>query len=87
MCLESTIERRIPEDHALIPWLLEHTCLIPNACVKDPDGLTAWYRVRGRNFHRQMAGFSEQVFYKLPGKGPLSKPDGNMGTRWELEHT
>jgi len=29
-----------------------------------------------------MAGFDEQVLYKLPGKGPLSKPDGNMGTTW-----
>ena len=29
-----------------------------------------------------MLGFSEQVLYKLPPKGPFSKPDGNMGTRW-----
>ena len=24
--------------------------------------------------------FAEQVLYKLPTKGPLSRPDGNMGT-------
>ena len=30
-----------------------------------------------------MANFGEQVLYKLPSKGPLSDPDGNMGTRWK----
>ena len=83
LCLESRIERRIPESHALISWLLQHTCLVLNACVKGPDGLTAWNRVRGRNFHAPMANFGEQVLYKLPSKGPLSDPDGNMGTRWK----
>ena len=46
LCLESKIERRVPESHAIVPWLLEHTCLILNATVEGPDGLTAWFRVR-----------------------------------------
>ena len=29
-----------------------------------------------------MLGFGEQVLYKLPSKGPMSNPDGNMGTKW-----
>ena len=29
-----------------------------------------------------MVSFAEQVLYKLPKKGPLSRPDGNMGTGW-----
>ena len=41
LCLESSIGKRIPEDHALIPWLLIHTCLLLNAAVKGTDGLTA----------------------------------------------
>ena len=82
LCFESRIERRVPDDHAIVPWLLVHTCLILNATVKGPDGLTAWFRVRGRQFHHPMASFAEQVLYKLPTKGPLSRPDGNMGTRW-----
>ena len=77
------IERRIAEDHALIPWLLDNTCLILNACVEGLEGLTSWCRVRGRNSHGQMAGSGEQVFYKLPGKGLLSKPEGNLGPKWE----
>ena len=29
-----------------------------------------------------MLGFGEEVLYMLPSKGPMSKPDGNMGTIW-----
>ena len=82
LCFESRIERRVPESHAIVPWLLLHTCLILHATVKGPDGLTAWFRVRGRHFHYPMVSFAEQVLYKLPTKGPLSRPDGNMGTGW-----
>ena len=82
LCLESRIERRVPEGHAIVPWLLVHTCLILNSTIKGPDGFTAWSRVRGRQFHHPMMNFAEQVLYKLPTKGPLSRPDGNMGTKW-----
>ena len=82
LCVEARIDRYVPIDHALIPWMLEHACLILNTTAVGPDGLTAWARTRGRKFNQRMLGFSEQVLYKLPTKGPLSKPDGNMGTQW-----
>ena len=53
-----------------------------NARARGPDGLTAWERVKGRAFNQLVLGFAECVLYKLPTKGPRSKPDGNMGTRW-----
>ena len=30
LCLEARIGRTIPVDHAVIPWLLEHACLLIN---------------------------------------------------------
>ena len=82
LCLEASLAFYIPVDHALIPWLLEHTCLILNTTAVGPDGRTARTRVRGRKFSQRLLKFGEQVLYKLPVKGPLSAPDGNMGTRW-----
>ena len=38
--------------------------------------------MRGRAFNQRILGFGETVLYKLPGKGPLHQPDGNMGTQW-----
>ena len=82
VCLEARLEKYIPVNHAVVPWLLMHTCLLLNAAVRGPDGLTAWTRCRGRSFNQKLLNFGEKVLYKLPTKGPLSAPDGNMGTRW-----
>ena len=82
LCLEARIERYVPVSHALIPWLLEHTCTILNARSRGEDGFTPWFRIKGRNFAQYILGFGEKVLYKLPTKGPLHDPDGNMGTRW-----
>ena len=82
LCLEARIGKYAPVGHALVPWLLQHTCLVLNARVRGTDGLTSWARVRGRSFNQRMLGFGELVLYKLPSKGPKSNPDGNMGTRW-----
>ena len=77
------IGRVVPNDHAIVPWLLEHTALL--LCIQSrlPDGLTPWARARGRSFAQKIVGFGERIQYKLPSKGPLSRPDGNMGARWQ----
>ena len=82
LCLEARIGKYVPVEHALVPWLLEHTCLLLNVRVKGPDGLTPWARVKGRAFNQRLLGYGERILYKLPVKGPSSQPDGNMGTRW-----
>ena len=72
LCLESHIGRFIQTDHAIVPWLLEHTCLILNVRSRGTDGITPWERVKGRPFGQQVVGFGEVVLYKLPTKGPRS---------------
>ena len=82
LCVEARLDRYVPVSHALIPWLLQHTCLILNVRSRGDDGLTAWERARGRPFNQRLVGFVEKVMYKLPSKGPQSQPDGNMGALW-----
>ena len=82
LCLESRIGKRIPINHAIVPWLLEYTAMLINVRYVGSDGKTAWSRARGRSFGQNMLNFGEQVFYRLPSKGPLHDPDGNMGARW-----
>jgi len=64
LCLEARIEKYVPVTHAVIPWLLEHTCLLLNARVKGVDGLTPWSRVRGRAFNQRLLCFGERILYK-----------------------
>jgi hypothetical protein len=80
LCLEARLNRRIPVDHAVIPWLLEHACLLINVKTRGADGHTGWARARGRNFAQKLLGFGEQVLYKLPVKGPQAP--ANMDAKW-----
>jgi len=82
LCLEARLGKFIPIGHALMPWLLQHTCFLMNIAKRGQDGLTAWARARGRAFRQKILGIGETVMYKLPTKGPRSQPDGNMGTKW-----
>ena len=79
LCLEERIRKYIPVDHAVVPWMIDHVCLLVNVVVRGSDGLTAWQRVRGRPFSQQLVGFGESVLYRYPGKGPQHQPDGNTG--------
>ena len=60
LCLESRVQRKIPVGHALVPWLLEHACLVLNTTSVGPDGQTAWQRVRGRPFTQRLIAFGEK---------------------------
>ncbi len=82
LCMEARLDKYVPINHALIPWLLQHTCLVLNVRCRGTDGLSAWMRARGRPFNQRLVGFAEKVLYKLPSKGPHSQPDGNMGALW-----
>ena len=81
--LEASIGKRIPVDHAIIPWLLEHTALLLSVRTRLPNGLTPWGMLRGRPFGQTIIGFGESALWKLPTKGPASQPDGTMGARWD----
>ena len=52
-----------------------------NAKSRGSDGMTPWGRVKGRAFNQMLLSFGECILYKLPVKGPMSQPDGNMGAR------
>ncbi len=79
LCLEQRLDRFIPIDHPVIAWMMEHTCLLINVLAQGEDGLTAWARVRGRQFGQQLVGFGESVLYRYPAKGPHHNPHGNIG--------
>ena len=77
--LEAKINKHIPIGYEIVPWLMEHTALLLNVESRGQDGSTAWARVRGRPFLQKLLCYAGQGLYKLPSKGLLSQPDGNMG--------
>ena len=82
LCLEARIGKVIPTNHALVPWLLEYAALLLAVRCVGSGGKTDCCRARGRNFGCSGLNFAELVLYKLPAKGPMHDPDGNMGAQW-----
>ncbi len=52
--LEASIGKRIPVDHAIMPWLIEHTALLLSVRSMLPSGLTPWATIRGRPFGQKI---------------------------------
>ena len=63
LCLEARLGKYVPADHALVPWLLQHTCTLLNAKSRGSDGLTCWERIKGRQFNQLLLSFGETVLY------------------------
>ena len=70
LCLESRLKRRIPTNHAIMTWLVEHVAWILCTRSRGEDGKTAYERIKGREFGKRGVGFAEKVWHVLPRKGP-----------------
>ena len=79
--LENNIGEKVPVDHPIVSWLLEHAALLLSAVVRKDDGTTPWFKVRGRPFAQPLVAFGESVLYKQPDKGPEHDVEGNTGPR------
>ena len=75
LCLEERLGRRVPSDHMIMAWLVEHAAWIITTRRRGEDGLSAYQRVRGRDYLKREVGFGEMVMRKLPRKGPEVSAD------------
>ena len=71
--LESRYENRITEDHPCLPWLVAHSADTLRRFQVHKDGKTAYQRVRGKVFRREVMEFGECVWYYKPGIKGKSK--------------
>ena len=73
--IKDAFERRYghdikPEDH-VIPWMVQHAAAIINRYHKPSDGLTAYRKVRGKDYRGDICEFGEGIWYmeaSKPGK-------------------
>ncbi len=71
--LESRYENRITEDHPCLPWLVSHSADTLRRFQVHKDGKTAYQRVRGKAFRKEVMEFGECVWYYKPGIKGKSK--------------
>ena len=55
--LENNIDTRIPADHPVSAWMVEHTASIYNRLVCTDDGTTPDQSLRGHRYRRKFVWF------------------------------
>jgi hypothetical protein len=63
-------------------WLVGHVAWILTTRACGHDCITAYHRIKGKEYVKRTAGFGETVQFKLPSKGPTRKEDGSLDARW-----
>ena len=82
LALEMRAGKRVPEQHAIITWLIEHVAFLITARLRGVDGKTAYQMIRGRPFSKRLVEFGERVLFELPVKGPRHAERGELEARW-----
>ena len=61
--LEATLKAKVPGNHPVTCWLIEHSANVVNKYQKGDDGRTAYHRLRGKSWNHDMVEFGEKVHY------------------------
>ena len=77
--LEARYRTTMGQDWSVLPWMVRHAGNSISRYLKGADGLTAYRRLKGREFKKEAAEFGEGVWYmrsEMVGKAKLEP-------RWE----
>ena len=77
--VETKYRKRMHGGNPAIPWMVQHAAGILNRYRLGSDGKTAYQRVKGRKFQRDVVEFGECVWYLKPKSVGRNKAE----MRWE----
>ena len=79
--LEQKIQLVLKDDHPLMAWLPEYAGFLLSRFQVAADGKTAYERLKGKSYRRELVDYGEQVmFMPVVHGGKLSKLD----TKWSF---
>ena len=70
----------------LVPWLIRHVASVMSKFIIGNDGMTAYRRLKGKEFRLSIAEFGECVWY-LKAKSDLKAKSGGVNrfdSRWDI---
>ena len=76
--LETCYNRQVPVDHTSMPWPVRHTGGTIISEKIGADGMTAYKRLRGKKFKKEIAKFGECIWFFKPN----SKGKNKAEYRW-----
>ena len=77
LSLESNIKARLPAEHPIMAWLVEHAAYLLNRFVLGTDGRTAWGRLHGKECTERICEFGEKILWYVP-----KKQRAKLDVRW-----
>ena len=78
--LEARLRHRIPPDHPILTWLVQHVTFLMNVQIWGPNGDTSYQRVRGRPYRTKILEIGETCRYKLRKRDVIE--GGALAARW-----
>jgi hypothetical protein len=79
--LEKRMNAKLPVEHPLFSWLVEYCAFIINVRVVGKDGVTAFARIRRKNFAKRLIPFGEFVHIHVPRMSPERLQQGALEPR------
>ena len=77
MALEAKLKHRLPSNHPMTAWLVEHTAWVLNKFHLGADGRSAYGRLRGREGRESACECGETIMWLVP-----KKLRSKLGQRW-----
>ena len=79
--IEKRMNAKLPVEHPLFSWLVEYSSFIINVRVVGKDGITAFARVRRRDFANRLIPFGEFAHIHVPRMSPERQQQGVLEPR------
>ena len=77
VALEENYNIQFSADEPILTWLVTYSAAMITRCREGRDGKTAWMRMRGRPYRKDLPDFGEKVLYQ-----PIINRD-QVGKRWD----
>ena len=64
--LESRVQTKVPSEHAVLTWVVEHACYILNKYGRGVEGKTPYSLLHGKQTPEQTRKFGEHILWFVP---------------------
>ena len=68
MSTEQRLKGRLPNNHPVMSWLVEHAAYVLNRVNLGTDGRTAYGRIHGKESTAKLCEFAERILWYVPKK-------------------
>ena len=75
--LEDRVGYRLSGTHPVLAWLIEHSADVLSKFLVGDDGKTAYERLKGKKYEKELVEFGERVHYRFEKRG------GVRTTNWK----